>query len=178
MPSIRTTLFGLAIACAFLAQRAAAQQNVKLDNNADADVRIVDRQPLSRAASSLQTRGGDVAFLLVDRALVFQFTDSGLRRMERRQSEAPAETTLAGRIMGGIFRGGLRHVLARGFEYPLSELREARFTDGELILVDREGKHLFAGMEVNSSKVMRSFPDAEGRAFAARINQALRRRSL
>jgi hypothetical protein len=176
MRALRTTLFGIGVACACLAQPAAAQRNVNVEV-ADSAARIIERQPLGRADASLQTRGGNVALLLIDRTLVFQLTDSGLRRMER-DAEADSEATLVSRIIGGMVRGGLRHVLDRGLEYQLSELREARFTDGELILINRNGDHVFADAEVNGSKVMRSFPDAEGRAFAARINQALRRRSL
>ncbi|HYW08352.1 MAG TPA: hypothetical protein VE913_15445 [Longimicrobium sp.] len=175
MHPIRTTLFGLAIACASLAQPAAAQQNVKLDDNAD--VRIVGRQPARRAASMLQTSSGNVALLLIDRTLVFQFTDAGLRGMEA-ESAPDEDDGIAARIIGGMVRGGLRRLFDHGLEYPLSELREARYTDGQLILIDRKGKQLFEDMDVNGSDVMRSFPAAEGRAFAARINQELRRRSI
>ncbi|HEX8451213.1 MAG TPA: hypothetical protein VF647_03895, partial [Longimicrobium sp.] len=60
-------------------------------------------------------------------------------------------------------------------EYPVSELREARYENGRLVLEDREGNSIFKDVQVNDVQVMESFSPAEARAFAARVNQARRR---
>ncbi len=140
------------------------------------DTRFVERQPLRRATSAIQTRGGEVALLLIDRKLVMQLTDRGLSKMDRdMDADAKQEESGLARVIAGMVRSGVRTMLDRGMEYPISELREARYENGRLVLENREGKSIFDDVRVNDDQVMESFSPAEARAFAARVNQARRR---
>ena len=165
----------LVLVCAALALAAPAHAQRGQPGN-DSDTRIVERQPLRRATSAIETRGGEVALLLIDRKLVMQFTDRGLSQIEREMDDdAKKEESGFARVVAGMVRGGVRSMLDRGIEYPVSELREARYEDGRLVLKNREGKSIFADVRVNDIQVMESFSPAEARAFAARVNQARRR---
>ncbi|CAA9326971.1 MAG: hypothetical protein AVDCRST_MAG68-2315 [uncultured Gemmatimonadetes bacterium] len=165
-----SAVLGLGLA----AQPAQAQRH-----DTESDVRVVERQPLRRASSAIHTRGGEVALLLVDRRLVMQLTDAGLDEIERDMAnDAKKEESGFARFVSGVVRSGVRTLLDRGIEYPVSELREARYERGRLVLVDREGNELFRDVQVNDIQVMESFSPAEARAFAARVNQARRRADL
>jgi hypothetical protein len=165
----------LVLVCAALAFAAPAHAQ-RGQTRDDSDARIVERQPLRRATSAIETRGGEVALLLIDRKLVMQFTDRGLSQIERDMDhDAKKEEAGFARVLAGMVRGGVRTMLDRGIEYPVSELREARYENGRLVLEDRAGKPIFADVRVNDIQVMESFPPAEARAFAARVNQARRR---
>ena len=168
--ALRSALLGLALA--LVAHPATAQRDD------DSDARIVSRQPIHRASSAIQTRNGEVALLLVGRTLVMQLTDRGLRQVDREMDEDAKDGSAFARFVGGVVRSGVRTLLDHGIEYPLSELREARYEDGRLVLVDRDGDRLFEDVQVNDIEVMESFSPAEARAFAARINQARRRAEL
>ncbi len=165
----------LVLVCAALALAAPAHAQ-RGHRHDDSDARIVERQPLRRATSAIETRGGEVALLLIDRKLVMQFTDRGLNKIDRDMNDdANEEKSGFARLVAGMVRGGVRTMLDRGIEYPVSELREARYEDGRLVLENREGKSIFADVRVNDIQVMESFSPAEARAFAARVNQARRR---
>ena len=168
--ALRSALLGLALA--LVAHPATAQRDD------DSDARIVSRQPIHRASSAIQTRNGEVALLLVGRTLVMQLTDRGLRQVDREMDEDAKDGSAFARFVGGVVRSGVRTLLDHGIEYPLSELREARYHNGRLQLINHEGEAIFEDMQVNDTKVMESFPPAETRAFVARVNQAIRRAEL
>jgi hypothetical protein len=77
-----------------------------------------------------------------------------------------------------MVRSGVRTMLDRGIEFPVSELREARYANGRLELVGHNGKPVFENVKINDTDVMESFDPAQARAFAARVNQARRRATL
>jgi len=165
----------IVLVCAALAL-AAPLHAQRGDPRDDSDARIVERQPVRRATSAIETRGGEVALLLIDRRLVMQFTDRGLERINREMADdVKKQESGFARVVAGMVRGGVRSMLDRGIEYPVSELRDARYEDGRLVLENREGKSIFADVRVNDVQVMESFSPAEARAFAARVNQARRR---
>ncbi|HEY0151904.1 MAG TPA: hypothetical protein VGB92_07900 [Longimicrobium sp.] len=165
----------LVLVCAALALAAPAHAQ-RGPTRGDSDARFVERQPLRRATSAIQTRGGEVALLLIDRKLVMQLTDRGLSQIDRdMDDDAKKEGSGFARVVAGMVRGGVRTMLDRGIEYPVSELREARYANGRLILEDREGNSIFEDVRVNDIQVMESFSPAEARAFAARVTQARRR---
>jgi hypothetical protein len=166
-------LIAAAAAVLLLAAPAAAQHG-----DHDSDARIVARQPLRAAESALQTEDGKVALLLVRGALVMQMTDRGLAEIGRDMERDNREETGFARFVGNIVRSGVRTMLDRGIEVPLSEIREARFERNRLMLVGRDGKELFQNVKVNDTEVMESFDPARARAFAARVNQARRRADL
>jgi hypothetical protein len=110
---------------------------------------------------------------------VMQLTDRGLGEIDRdMERDAKKEESGFARFVSGMVRSGVRSLLDRGIEYPLSELREARYANGRLILEDRDGNEVFKDVQVNDIQVMESFSPAEARAFAARVNQARRRAEL
>lgn len=174
--ALRSAALGLAIA--LFAHPASAQRDHGRHRDNDDNARVISRQPLHRAASTIQTRNGDVALLLVGNTLVMQLTDRGLGRVERDIDEDTKEEGAFARFISGVVRSGVRSLLDHGIEYPLAELREARYEDGRLVLIDRDGDEIFDDVEINDTDVMRSFAPAEARAFAARINQARHRAEL
>jgi hypothetical protein len=172
--ALRSAAVGLALA--LFAHPATAQH--RRDRHDDDNARVVSRQPLHRAASAIQTRNGEVALLLVGDRLVMQLTDRGLGKVDRDIDDDAKEEGAFARFISGVVRSGVRSLLDHGIEYPLSEIREARFQDGRLVLIDREGDEIFDDVEINDTDVMHSFAPAEARAFAARVNQARRRAEL
>lgn len=146
--------------------------------SSSSEARVVSRQPLRAAESAIQTRDGRVAFLLVDRTLVLQMTDRGLANVARDMDQDLKEESGIGRFIGGIVRSSVRSMLDHGIEYPLAELREARYEGGRLRLVGRDGKEVFQNVKLNDTEVMESFDPAHARAFVARVNQAKRRATL
>lgn len=141
-------------------------------NDADSIARIVRRLPLSAAAHSLVTRDGHVALLLRDSTIVLQLTDRGLEDIGSGDVASEDDGGFLTALVGSMLRGGLRMLLDRGIEYSLSDLREARYESGRLVLESRDGDDVFGDVSVSGGKVMEGFDPRQARAFASRVNTA------
>lgn len=172
--ALRSAAFGLALA---LFAAPVAAQHTHSHRGGDDNTRIIERQPLRRASSALQTRNGEVALLIVNRTLVMQLTDRGMGQIEREMREDTEDEGMIARFVGNIVRSGVRSMLDHGIEYPISEIGEARYENGRLLLTNRDGEKIFENVEINDTDVMENFSPNEARAFVARINQ-LRRSTL
>lgn len=156
---------------ALLATSADAQGTAKVPSDTSW---IVQRVPLSRAASSLRTRDAQAAVLLMDTTLVLQFTDEGLQRMKAGiRDSTPQE--LGARIFARMMGAALGELFDHGIAYDLRALRSARVEGNRLVLENLAGKRIFDNVEVNGRDVMDDFSPAEAARFAAAVNKAIRR---
>jgi len=135
---------------------------------------IVQRVPLTRAASSLRTRDAQAAVLLMDTTLVLQFTDDGLAKMKAgTRDTVPQE--LGARIFARMMGAALGELFDHGIAYDLRGLKSARVEGNRLVLENLAGKRIFDNVEVNGRNVMDDFSPAEAARFAAAVNRAIRR---
>ena len=168
----RLTTRALAIVSGLLllAVPAAAQSKVSLATDTSW---IVARVPLARAATSLSTRDGQAAVLLMDTTLVLQFTDQGLSRMNAGLRDS-APKDFGPRLMAKMIGSALGEMFDHGIAYNLRALRSARAEGNRLVLEDLAGKRVFDKVELNGRDVMNDFSPADASRFAAAVNRALR----
>ena len=60
-----------------------------------------------------------------------------------------------------IVSGALTHSV----EYPLSELKDVKYENGELVLRTQDGDRLFRKVEINDTPVFRNFSADDARQF-------------
>lgn len=149
------------------------QASITIDGS-DSIARFVRRLPIRAASHTLVTRDGEAMLLLLDRTVVLQLTDHGLDRIGSVSTGTDDDDSGFRALLGGMLRGGLRVLLDRGIEYSLSDLREARYEDGRLVLESRRGNDVFENVSLSNGDVMESFDPRQARAFAARVNAARR----
>lgn len=160
-------------ALAIVVPGAAEAQNIRVSGN-DSDTlgRIVARAPLRSARHAIVTRDGTTALLLTRKGVVLQFTEKGLERIS---SPTPlddeGEQGVFARVVSSMVRGGVRALLDRGIEYPLSELREARYEHGRLYFVRNDGELIFEDVQVHDTNLMEGFSSRDARAFVARFRE-------
>ena len=154
---------------------ARAQVSISVHADTPDSAWIVDRLPLDASRTVLQNRSRGVAILLMDSTLVFQFTDRGLDDMDHDIKNAPAQG-VGTRILAHVLAAGLTGLFDHGVAYRLDAIGSAHADGHRLVLVDRAGKRLFDSMEVNGRQVMDDFPSGSALVFAARVNDAIRRR--
>jgi hypothetical protein len=75
-----------------------------------------------------------------------------------------------------MIRAGVSGILDHGVAYRVSALRRARAEGSRLVLEDREGKPVFAGVEINGRHPMDDFPPEDARRFADAVNRAIQAR--
>jgi len=178
IPTRRTPIaLALAGACALAAIEvpAARAQTISIHADKPDSAWIVSRLPLDASKTTLQNRSKSVAILLMDTTLVFQFTDRGLDEMDHDIKNAPA-SGIGARVLAHMLAAGLTGLFDHAVAYRLDGVGEARAEGHRLVIVDRAGKPLFDNMEVNGRQVMDDFPSGTAQWFAAKVNEAVRRR--
>ena len=153
------------------AKRASVSARV---NEKDSVSWIVPRQRLGDARSSLRTRDRHAALLLNDTTLVLQLTTGGLYHVTNSVAGEAAGSAL-GRALARMVGAGLTELLDHGIAYRLSELREARYDGGRLVLLDRDGKRVFEKVEINGRDLMEDFSPDEARVFVGEVNERVKR---
>jgi hypothetical protein len=172
MPSRRPLLplVLLFVLCAAASPNASAQQiRINSDGN-DSLSQVVPRMALHEARHAIVNRDGTVALLLTRGGVLLQFTDRGLEQAISSKDEE--HRTVLAEVLSGMLRGGLRSLLDRGIEYPLSDLKETRYEGGRLYFVRHDGQPVFEDVQVNDVAVMESFSARDARGFVARFQDA------
>ncbi len=166
----RTLTFLLAAATLLPASVVAQERTTGEDHTRQDSARVTDRIRPDRADHALVTRHGDVALLIVDDALLAQFTDRGLEEFRDAEDD---EDGLASRILGAMVRAGMRQLLDNAIAVPSAHIERAEFADGRLLLEDASGEEFFH-LSVNDRDVMEDFHEREARAFARELRRRAR----
>jgi beta-lactamase regulating signal transducer with metallopeptidase domain len=151
--------------------RSASSASLKV-SDADSIARIVPRLAASQASFAIVTRSGQAALLLRDSTMVVQLTDRGLEEIGRTDARRDEDRGFLSTLLDSMLRTGLRVLLDHGIEYSLTDLREARYEDGRLVLESRRGGDVFGNLDIDGRDVMADFHPRDARAFAARANAA------
>lgn len=154
----------------------ASDASVQVSASADSVIQIVPRVAPSRASFAIVTRSGQVALLLRESTIVVQLTDRGLEEIGRSEARGDEKRGFLSTIFESMLRTGLRVLLDHGLEYSLTDLREARYEDGRLVLENHRGKDVFGTIDMDGRDIMTDFHPRDARAFAARANAARPRR--
>ena len=155
----------------------APQQSVSLDMSSnDSTTRVIDRLPLAAAKFSIINEEKHAALLLLDKTIVLQMTDEGLRDIRREvRKETSEKPSFMGKILGSMLASGVVSMLDHGIEYSLSDLREARVENGKLVLENKSGERVFESVNINDEKVLATFSESAALRFAKRVNAARKR---
>jgi hypothetical protein len=168
----RFLLLALLVSGAWLPSAVSAQQIRVGSSDSDTLARVVPRTPLQQARYGIVTQDGAVALLLSERGVVLQFTEQGLDQVTAATREEEDEQGVLAAVFSSMVRGGVRSLLNRGIEYPLSELADARYEKGRLYFVRNNGEAAFEDVQINDVSVMENFRPREARTFVARFREA------
>jgi hypothetical protein len=137
----------------------------------DSVAHVIDRASLNQARFSIVNREGTAALLLMDTTIVAQMTDRGIAQMNSRA----ATDTISGvmeRMIARMALGAVQTLFDHGIAYHLRDLGDARFADGKLLLLRRNGDEVFKGTEIGHGPLMESFAPSDAKEFAKRAKEA------
>ena len=137
----------------------------------DSVAHIVDRELPDDARFSIVTRDGQAQLLLMDTTIVAQMTDRGLARMNAREATDTIRGA-ANRLFARMAIGALMPLFDHGIAYHLRDLADARYDDGRLLLLRRNGDEVFRDVEIGKRPLMENFSPEDAKAFAARARAA------
>jgi hypothetical protein len=173
---MNTLHFGLAVAlCAVvMGNKVQAQEDVSVHvrvHAPDSVAHIVDRSTLAKANYAIVSRDGTAALLLMDTTIVAEMTDTGLARINARETTDTIKGTV-NRLFARMALGALQPLFDHGIAYHLRDMANARYADGRLQIVRANGEEVFRDTEIGHGPLMESFTPADARAFAAKAREA------
>jgi hypothetical protein len=158
------------LATAPLGAQQSHSMRVSIDGS-DSVAHIVNRVALARARYSITSRDGAATLLLMDTTIVAQMTDREMARMDSHE----ATDTISGvmeRMIARMALGAVKPLLDHGIAYHLRDLADARYADGRLQLIRKNGEEVFKGTEIGHGPLMEAFASADAKEFAKRAKEA------
>lgn len=137
----------------------------------DSIAHVVDRVTLAKSRFAIVSRDGTAALLLMDTTIIAEMTDTGLARMNARETTDTIKGA-ANRLFARMALGALQPLFDHGIAYHLRDLADARYADGRLQLVRANGEEVFRDTSVGNEPLMESFTPADAREFATRAREA------
>ena len=137
----------------------------------DSVAHVVDRITLAKSNFAIVSRDGTAALLLMDTTIVAEMTDTGLARMNSRETTDTIKGTV-NRMFARMALGALQPLFDHGIAYHLRDLADARYEDGRLKLTRANGEEVFADTEIGHGPLMEAFTPSDAKAFAARARAA------
>jgi hypothetical protein len=166
LPSIA---LALAIAGPLSAQQSGSMHvNVHVP---DSIAHVVDRENVGRARFAIVSRDGASTLLLMDTTIVAQMTDRGLARMNSHEATDTIQG-MGNRVVARMVLGAMQPLFDHGVAYHLRDMADARYADGRLQILRRNGEEVFRDSQIGHEPLMESFTVADAKAFAKRAREA------
>lgn len=154
--------------------------NPNPDVGADTTGHPTSQGNLTRSDSALVLGPGDVKITNVDSSvdmalvgqkIVVKLSDKTLAKVHQQTDTMGIHGSGLGASIEKMVKRTVASTLNQQFEYPLSEIREAKYENGEIEL-DVNGKEprLLANTKVGGRKLMESFRADDARRFVAAVN--------
>lgn len=147
-----------------------AQGIVFSEDNYGDDAELVDRMSHSDTDYAMTTREGSVDFMIAQKNIVIQFSDSFMTNLEdeldTETGKEPDDSHFA-TVIKSMVSSGVKTMLDRAIAIPFTQISEVYMDEGRLVIKDLDGKELFGEMEVNDHMVMEDFSRRDARRFVA-----------
>jgi hypothetical protein len=179
MKSARTILALAALACftAPAAQAGGRSCDGSIHIDCDDPIRFTDRQ-VDDARFAITTHNRKVQLVLTDRVVAMQLSDHVLhkidRKMRQENEDADDDNALGHAIKTAVF-SGVRELLDHSAACDIRDIRRADYRDGEIVLVARNGRHLFAKNDFDDENVMSDFSASDAREFVRQLRDQMAR---
>jgi len=126
-----------------------------------------------RADFVIHSEDGDASLLIDGDVVMMQLSDRAYAKVRHslRKDEDEDDNALGRAIKAAIY-SSVRSMLSNGIECPIRELRDVRYTDGELVFIARNGRHVFQKVDIDDERTTRNFDPDDARAFVREFHKA------
>jgi len=119
----------------------------------------------------------DSAFdlLLIGDHVATRFSAKTMQKITKETDTSKAKSGFAGSIEKMV-KSTVASTLSKEIRYPVSDIREAHYDDGDgrLVIELKSGKQLFESSKVNGRRVDESFAPDDARRFADAVNARIK----
>ena len=153
----KSALCALALLLMTTAAFAADKKGITLSfSSEDSRTHLGPRLDVRDARLAITNRDGSVSLLLMNDVVAVQLTDRALANIQTKDDAGFLEDLIA---------SGVRTVLRKAVEYPISGISSAGIRDGALVLTNDKGQPVFTEVKVNGTDVLRDFNVADAARF-------------
>lgn len=112
-----------------------------------------------------------VDLAVVGQRIVVRLSDKTMEKVRRETDTSAIRDSGFGGSIEKFVKRTVQSTLGQQFEYPLSDVRDARYENGKIVL-DVKGREprLLANTEVGGKKLMESFRPEDAQRFVAAVN--------
>ena len=122
---------------------------------------------------AITTEDGDATLMLTRSLVALQLSDRTFHKVDRKlkHERDQEEEGVVAQAIKDLVLGGVRALLDHSAECPLGELRDAEVRGGGLVLTTEDGRHLFEGISVSDSDVLRGFRERDAQRFVREFHR-------
>ena len=169
------TVLSVVLLLIIFPNQSAAQKSGTFITSNQTEAEIVPRFPNSDAEYHITTQENSVNLLLTNSAIYLQFTDDYLEKIakEIRGKDKEEESTHFAAVLRSALSSGVRTLLDRAITVPLDEIKEMYYENSRLVIINRDGKEIFEGAEVEDVVIMEDFSRRDARRFIAEAEKRM-----
>jgi hypothetical protein len=149
-----------------------AQNNWMFFNDNEVEATFDTRFQHDDVEFAMTTRAGTVDMGIDGELMIIQFTDRFFENLKADITEGEEEYEFVQSIKVAI-SSGVTDLLDRGLYIPVSEIAEASFENGKIVLIDQQGEEFFGELEVDDAFVMEDFRRRDARRFVNILNEKI-----
>ena len=112
-----------------------------------------------------------VDLAVVGQQIIVRLSDKTMAKVRQETDTMGVKDSGFGGSIERLVKKTVQSALSQQYTYPLSDVRDARYEDGAIILdVNGHEPRLLANTKINNRKLMESFPPEDARRFVAAVN--------
>ena len=147
-----------------------AQNNWMYFNDSEIEAEFNDRFKHSDVEFAMTTKTGTVDMGIDGDFMIIQFSDLFLEDLKADIMEGDEEEYEFVQSLKTAISSGVADLLDRGLYIPMSEVAEADYANGKMVLIDHQGEEFFGELEVDDVYVMEDFGGRDARRFIRLLN--------
>jgi hypothetical protein len=142
-------------------------------NNVDAE--FMPRISHHEAPYAMTTQEGSVDLMIIDDAILIQFTDRFLQYIgdDIQEEKSRGESNHLKSVILSMVSTGVTSLLDRAMVIPLYQIHEVYYQNGKLYLIGYDGTELFEDLEFDGHYVMEDFSRRDARNFVGEIEKRM-----
>jgi hypothetical protein len=151
---------------------ALSQNNWMYFNDSEIEAEFNERFNHKDVEFAMTTKAGTVDMGIDGDFMIIQFADLFFENLEAEIMDGDEEYAFVESLKTAI-SSGVSDLLDRGLYIPVSEIAEADYENGRVILKDHEGEELFGELEVDDVYIVEDFRGRDARRFVNLMNRKI-----
>jgi len=152
---------------------AMSQNNWMYFNDSEIEAEFNDRFKHNDVEFAMTTKAGTVDMGIEGNFMIIQFSDLFFENLKADIMDGEEEEYAFVESLKTAISSGVSDLLDRGLYIPVSEIAEADYENGRVILKDHDGEELFGELEVDDIYIVEDFRGRDARRFVNRMNRKI-----